>query len=89
MSAIKTDDFDYALKCIGCGEGQTLVLGGRCIECHGEHQRAEGVAEGERRATARVVAWLRERAIEESSSAPNYIDDLADAIERGEHEEKP
>lgn len=63
----------------GCIEAAVAVVKNR--------DYARGVAEGERRATARVVAWLRARAIEESSYAPNYIDDMADAIERGEHEE--
>ena len=52
-----------------------------------EAQESDGYARGVAAERARVVAWLRARAIEESSYAPNYIDDMADAIERGEHEE--
>lgn len=65
----------------GCIEAAVAVVKNR--------DYARGVAEGERRATARVVAWLRC----ESRAAPvkgrefNSMCRLADAIERGEHEE--
>ena len=41
----------------------------------------EGLAEGERRATAAVVAWLRRY---DANVYPSWLPE-ADAIERGEH----
>lgn len=45
---------------------------------------ARGVAD-ER---ARVVAWLRRTAIQESEFASNEYDDAADAIDAGRHEQE-
>jgi hypothetical protein len=71
--------------------------GPRCIPAPPsvEQTYAQGIAEGERRERAAVVAWLRREAtdgfvtlrINEACAAEK----LADAIERGEHrrEEKP
>ena len=41
------------------------------------------VAEGERRATAAIVAWLR--AVDWCSESRSYAEAFADAIERGDH----
>lgn len=77
--------------CVSVGDEMTLdhacLIDDAADWIAGEPARLAAKAEEPPEERARVVAWLRERAIEESSSAPNYIDDLADAIERGEHEE--
>jgi hypothetical protein len=47
----------------------------------------QGIAEGERRACAAVVAWLRERAARRgfTVNCPDELAWCADTIERGEH----
>ena len=91
MSAIRTDDYDsvsFALTCIDCGEGQTRVFDDRCIDCHSDRMRAEGVA-AER---ARVVADLRRQAHNLkgglSRLAPDALDTAADYFERGQHDKE-
>jgi hypothetical protein len=62
--------------------------GPRCVPAPLAVQRTyeEGIAEGERRATAAVVAWLRE--VAPNAPTRRGADELAwcaDHIERGEH----
>lgn len=81
MSAIRTDDYDsvsFALTCIDCGEGQTRVFDDRCIDCHSDRMRAEGVA-AER---ARVVAWLR------AADSETLVWFAAQRIEQGWHDKE-
>ena len=47
----------------------------------------EGVATGIRLERARVVAWLREEDTDDIRDLAIWSEELADAIERGEHEE--
>ena len=60
------------------GNAPGLNYGPRCIPAPPSVGQTyeQGIAEGERRERAAVVAWLRER---------NFLKWEADAIERGEH----
>lgn len=45
----------------------------------------QGIAEGERRATERIVAWLRSKSDDPEAWWVAVFQHAADAIERGEH----
>ena len=47
-----------------------------------------GIAEGERRERARVVAWLRAMALAADHELDDSLRGLADRYERGEHEKE-
>lgn len=58
--------------------------GPRCIPVYGPRTYEQGIAEGEKRERAAVVAWLRAAPTARMwQQAP--MDDAADHIERGEH----
>lgn len=59
-------------------EGQTSVFDDRCIDCHSDRMRAEGVA-AER---ARVVAWLR------AADSETLVWFAAQRIEQGWHDKE-
>ena len=58
--------------------------GPRCIPVYGPRTYEQGIAEGERRATARIVAWLRATPTTRMWRE-QPMNDAADCIERGEH----
>jgi hypothetical protein len=72
---------DAAIKCVEAADKIVAAF---------EPAIADAMAEGERRATAAIVAWLRGDALGVRKHG-YFGDDLADAIERGEHltEAKP
>lgn len=67
----------YQHDCDDCCDG---------IKYPAQRTYEQGIAEGERQATARIVAWLREKQerVEFALTAAGY-EHAADAIERGEH----
>lgn len=67
------------------GNAPSENYGPRCVPAYRQRTYEQGVEEGERRATERIVAFLR-------TMQPTYLWcallDAADAIERGDHLEK-
>lgn len=65
--------------------------GPRCVPAYRQRTYEQGVEEGERRATAAVVAWLRDVAEmmnHNGDKCCGRVEDLAETIERGEHRRK-
>ncbi len=56
--------------------------GPRCVPAYRQRTYEQGVEEGERLATERIVAWLNAEAERVDCG---HIEYLADAIERGDH----
>lgn len=64
----------------GTGPGESY--GPRCVPVPYGPAYEQGIAEGERRATERIVVWLRRESYPCCNQCNNQ---LADYIERGEH----
>ena len=71
----------YTHDCDDCDDGTYEVCGDPEPFIR-ERTYEDGIAEGERRATAAVVAWLNAEA---ERADCGHVEDLADRIERGEH----